>query len=158
VQNPRCTWMQFNEFMTFYGPYKPLLNLLYQKTEMKPFQKHIHWIEKDIVNVITNEYSWKNFQGMTSTWRGDCYLGPIRQKLYKTFLGYNDKTPHLSDLIRDGQLTRLEALERVQKEEDVPDEVLQECCRKAGISDTLLMEMSISGKNQTTSLRKNDFS
>jgi hypothetical protein len=146
VLHARCAWMQLNEFMTFYGPYKTLLNMLYKKIELKPFHTYIRWIEKDVVKVIKDEYAWQNFLGTTSTWRGDCYIGPIRQKLYKSFLGYNDKTPHLSDLIRDGQVTRSEALERVQKEDDVPPEILQECCRKANIDYNLFSNIDMANR------------
>jgi len=133
IGNFNSVLTQFDEFYTFYGPYKKLDSIVNHTVEILPFREYIRWIETDVVSTITKEYNWESFKDMKSTWRGDCYLGPVRQYLYKELLGYNDKTPHFSDLIRDKQLSRQEALNRLE-EENVPQEVLNICCNAIGIS------------------------
>jgi hypothetical protein len=48
-------------------------------------------------------------------------------------LGFNDMDDHLSALVRDGQLTRDEALERLEYESIVPDNVLLHVFSKLNI-------------------------
>jgi 3'-phosphoadenosine 5'-phosphosulfate sulfotransferase (PAPS reductase)/FAD synthetase len=149
ISNPSCCTIQLKEFMMFFGPIKKIYNSLFNKIEVKPFEKHIRWVEKEVTDVITHEYGWKNFDEMNSTWRGDCYLGPIRQFLYKSFLGFNDHTPHLSDLIRDGQITRDEALAQLEEKETIPPAVLQKCCEKLNIDYRTLLEVAHATKRKT---------
>jgi len=134
VANPRCLLTQIDEFMHFYGPAKHLYDRILHTVEVKLFEHYVRWTENEAVDCIVNGYGWRSFDTMSSSWRGDCYLGPIRQHLYRTILGYNDHTPHLSALIRDGQLTRTEALARVDRDESPGTWVIEECCRHAGIS------------------------
>jgi hypothetical protein len=53
--------------------------------------------------------------------------------LYKQTLGYNDKDEGLSYLIRDGQVSRDEALERLEREGDIPEELIQQICENLGL-------------------------
>lgn len=139
VAHPIAIATQFKEFMTFYGPYKKIQNKLHNKIEVKPFHKHVKWEEAVVTKTIQEQYNWKNFEGMVSSWRGDCLLGPIRQYLYHEILGYNDKAPHFSDLIRDGQLCRDEALARLPKEEETNEHIVRNCCMALGIDfDSML--------------------
>jgi hypothetical protein len=122
-----------SEFYVFYGPYTSLGDRLHGTTGVAPFTEHVHWREEDVNNVLREKYAWRTLDGLKSTWRGDCYLAPIRAYLYRSMLGYDDKAPHLSALVRDGQVTREEALRR-EAQEDIPEDVLEFCCRGAGIS------------------------
>lgn len=133
AMHPLSLVTQFNEFMFFYGPYKKILDKVLNTIEVKPFDKHIQWKEDKVVTSIKDMYNWKNFSNMKSSWRGDCLLGPIRQYIYKEILGFNDKTPHLSDLIRDKQLTREEALRRLPGEENTNIDIVKTCCTKLKI-------------------------
>ena len=140
IMHPTALTLQIKEFFVFFGPYKSMLNCLYRKIEFKPFEKHIHWKENEVTNTIKKIYAWQNFEGMVSSWRGDCYLAPIRQFIYKEILGYNDKTPHFSDLIRDKQLSRELALRRISTEENVSNEIVKMCCNKLEIKEEQLKE------------------
>ena len=130
--HPACSATQLLEFWVFFGPYKRWGNRLHHKVEVKPFAEYIRWVEKDVDAILEREYGWRRLPGMTTNWRGDCYLAPVRQHLYRTLLGYDDKTVQLSALIRDGQLTREQALARHDRD-GVAEEVLENCCRHLGI-------------------------
>lgn len=60
--------MQGIEFFTFFGPYMKIGYKINDKIGIKPFEKYIRWVEKDVVKTIQTNYSWKNFPGMKSTW------------------------------------------------------------------------------------------
>lgn len=49
-------------------------------------------------------------------------------------LGFNDKDDGLSCLIKDGQISRQEALERVNKEGEIPKEVIKSIFDKLGLN------------------------
>jgi predicted NodU family carbamoyl transferase len=46
--------------------------------------------------------------------------------MYRAILGFNDKDDHLSWLVRDNQITREEALERVAKDRKIPTEAIKD--------------------------------
>jgi len=58
------------------------------------------------------------------------YLTPQLSK--NNLFGFNDKDDGLSSLIRDKQITRQEALERVYKEGEISEEVIKAIVNKLG--------------------------
>jgi hypothetical protein len=133
IMDPYSLMVQYREYSTYVRPYQQRMNEKNNKTQIVPYRYYVRWNEAEIIPTIQKHFDWKNFPGMASTWRGDCYIGPIRQNLYKKFLGFNDKTTHLSELIRDGQMTRQQALDRLEEEEHLSEEVLKTCCAKSNI-------------------------
>lgn len=140
VLHPVGLHTQVKEFMTFYGPYEKVQQKLFNKIKVLPFHRHVRWEEAVVTKTIKEKYEWKNFDGMVSSWRGDCLLGPIRQYLYQQILGFNDKAPHLSDLIRDGQLSREEALRRLPLEEHTTEGIVRQCCDALHINFDTMQE------------------
>ena len=69
-----------------------------------------------------------------STWRGDCDIALLKSYLYKTLLGYNDKDDSLSDLIRDGQITREDALQKLESEQYISESAIKNIVEKNGIN------------------------
>jgi hypothetical protein len=134
VLNPYSLIVQIIEFLTYMGPYQKRMNSWFKKTPIKPYWSHIHWNEKEVLSTIQNKYSWENWPGIESTWRGDCYIAPFRQYLYKKLLGYNDKDVHYSKLIRDGQLTREEAINRLKSEDVLQEDIFKLCCERLNVS------------------------
>jgi hypothetical protein len=136
ILDPYLILMQGAEYLAYLNFHPRLhrfLRSLYHITFIDPYWMYIKWEEKEVTSTIKKEFDWKNFPGMKSTWRGDCYIGPIRQYLYYALLGYSDKDVHLSGLIRDGQITREEAMNRITEENNSSINVLATCCEKAGI-------------------------
>ena len=52
---------------------------------------------------------------------------------YKKTLGFNDKDVDLSDLIRAGQVSKEEALDRLEKEE-ISEKVVKDILEKVGLN------------------------
>lgn len=130
IMNPAATIIQFKEY------YHHFLNMTLKKktTTINPFYRYLKWDEKKIDHTLKNEIGWKfNKKKNTSTWKTDCYLAPLRKYLYKQMLGFNDIDDHLSALVRGGQISRKDALSRLEKESSVPAEALSETCRRLRI-------------------------
>jgi len=100
---------------------------------IRPFLGYIRWEEREIVDTIERELHWRRHPGTESTWRGDCDIALVKLYLYKRTLGYNDKDEGLSYLVRDGQITRRRALERLEEEGEISEEVIREFFDKLGL-------------------------
>jgi hypothetical protein len=130
--NPRCAAEQAREFAVFYGFWTDARVRLEGIHHVAPYVDYVHWREEEITRVLETGYQWRRLKGLASSWRGDCHVAPVRAYLYRAMLGYDDKVAHLSALVRDGQITRNEALER-ERAEGVPEEVLEACCAHLGL-------------------------
>ena len=125
ITNPKSFILQMKEANAIYnqGAAKKLkksgIRVIY------PYQDFIHWQEMNIINTLETELKWKRNANTKSTWRGDCDIALIKLYLYKKLLGFNDKDDSLSDLIRDGQLTREEALSRLEEEQYISESVIK---------------------------------
>jgi hypothetical protein len=125
ILNCTCLFTQIREY--YYHFYKKIAarsdkDLL----RIAPFKFYIRWKEDEIMSTITKELKWEKNPNTESTWRGDCDVALLKLYLYKKTLGFNDKDDGLSSLIRDGQISRKEALERLKEEGEVPEKVIKE--------------------------------
>jgi hypothetical protein len=111
----------------------------YDKRGLKyfaPFQENIRWEEKTVMSVIKNELDWGLNPHSKSTWRGDCTIALLKLYTYNEILGFNDKVVNLSNLIRDHQLSREEALKRLEEEQKIPDALVKEVLDRININFT----------------------
>lgn len=131
ISNPACLKIQVDEFLTM--PWSPIAKFKkHHYVHLMPFRNYFRWEQDKIEATIQKELNWKRYPGLESSYRGDCDVGIIRQYLYNFALGYNDKDDHLSWLIRDGQITREEALRRIEKEKNINADILKASFVKLG--------------------------
>lgn len=76
------------------------------------FYDYIYWDEKKILSTILKEAGWKGAADTTATWRVDDSAYPLINYMYHTLVGFTEHDEFYSKMIREGQLTRKEALER----------------------------------------------
>ena len=146
IQNPSLILkyynlkMQFLEYFTMKSGYISSSN----KDEIiviSPFTKYIHWDEEIIDASIGKILNWKKNPELNSNYRGDCYVGIIRQTLYDIMLGYNDKEDNLSWLIRDNQITREEAFEKLRYDKSINIDTIVHSFKEIGVDyDTFISE------------------
>lgn len=99
-----------------------------------PFYSHLHWKEDNITSTITRELNWQGSSIISSTWKNDCRIALLKSHMYRSILGFDDNDDHLSWLVRDGQIDREEALDRLRKvERETPKEVIPNIVEKLGI-------------------------
>jgi hypothetical protein len=130
VSSPTCTVTQIREY---YHHYYLKKSKQQDPTWILPFHSYIRWEETKIISTIEQEFNWRKNPKLESTWRGDCDIATLKLYLYGKTLGFNDKDDGLSYLVRDGQLTREEALKRREKEGQVPDEVIRNILDRLGL-------------------------
>ena len=123
IRNPK--WIMNRNYMVnqfkdyYYLFHQPRLIRKAGILKLRPFFDYFRWDEKKVISTIKAELNWDKNPNSESTWRGDCGIAALKLYLYKKYLGFNDKAVGLSHLVRDKQITRKEALERVKKEEHV---------------------------------------
>lgn len=133
-----CLKTQYKEFMV--TKWKKKLIKKYNLTIIHPYYKYIKWVEKDIENILFNELNWRVPEGAKNSGRFGCEVDTLRQYLFYHILGYNDTNVDLSGLIRDGQLSRKDAIEKLEKTIDIPEEYVKYIISKAGVDANLFMD------------------
>ena len=78
------------------------------------------WDEKKIVSTIENEIGWQKKKGQSS-WRFDCQIHALVNAIVYNLLGMTEKEELYSKLIREGKMTRNEALERIRRSDEEVD-------------------------------------
>ena len=136
IINPISLGVQIKEYYYHYYR-KGILRRTKEIQMVQPFL-FVRWVEKEVVEKIETELNWKKNPDHASTWRGDCDIALIKLYLYKHLLGFSDKDDGLSCLIRDKQITREEALNRIEKESEIPEKIVEDILTKNGINFTEL--------------------
>lgn len=75
-----------------------------------------HWDEKEIEDVLLNEYDWELAPDTPTTWRIGDGTASFYNYVYYTVAGFTEHDTFRSNQIREGDLTREEALDLVEKE------------------------------------------
>ena len=127
VLNWTCLITQIKEYYHHYYRRMYRKNLLI----IEPFIHYIRWKEDEIVSTIERELGWNKNPNVETTWRGDCDIALLKSYLYKKTLGFNDHDYTLSCLVRAGDISREEALERLNNAE-IPAKVAKELLDKFG--------------------------
>jgi hypothetical protein len=71
---------------------------------------YVRWDEATIVDTLRSEYRWEAARDCGSTWRIDDGTAAFYNYIYFTVGGFSEHDTFLSNLVRDGRLTRAEAL------------------------------------------------
>jgi hypothetical protein len=134
IMNPHSLSMQFKEYAFYFrknimgtGDFQILF----------PFMTHIKWEERSVMETLTDKLGWQKKSGLELNWRIDCEVAILKMYLYKKTLGFNDLDEGFSCLIRDGQLSRAVALERLANESDIDENAVAAIVEKIGIDPSI---------------------
>lgn len=96
-----------------------LVRYFFPKSDYYHLYDYLQWDEKTIENTILTEYDWERAVDTDSTWRiGDGTAG-FYNYIYYTVAGFSENDTFRSNQIREGLISREEALKRVE-EENIP--------------------------------------
>ncbi len=87
-----------------------------KKKEFLAPYRYIKWNEEKILSTIINELDWESPSDTIQTWRTDDSTVPWYNFLYYSAVGFTENDVLLSNMIRDGQITREAALLRAEQE------------------------------------------
>jgi asparagine synthetase B (glutamine-hydrolysing) len=77
---------------------------------------YIPWNEEEIINILRNEYGWEGDEETGTTWRIDDGSPAFYNYIYCQVQGFTENDSFRSRQIREGLLTRKDALKIVMKE------------------------------------------
>ena len=105
-------WSVFNEYLG--GAFVYFFESLQKPEDVETlgFFDYFYWNEKDIVPTIRKELDWDGASDTTATWRVDDAAYPLVDYMYLRLVGFNEFDEHYSKLVREGQISRDEALKR----------------------------------------------
>jgi hypothetical protein len=138
--DPRIPVRMVLEFMYEYPPNAVIRRLTSPGWHYLPLFRYIRWNEEEITRLITDELGWKKFKHSVSAWRSDCKINLIKNELYLRTLGFSKNDEILSAMIRIGQITREQAMLRLNKENVIPREFLEEFLREIDVADRYLLK------------------
>jgi hypothetical protein len=98
--------------------------------------QYIPWNEKHISETLIQEYDWEVAADIKSTWRIGDGTAAFYNYIYYTVAGFTENDTFSSNQIREGQITRAEALRRVRELNRPRIESLQWYCNTIGINMT----------------------
>ena len=81
---------------------------------------YIPWKEDEVIGNLERRYGWESSIETKNTWRIGDASAPFYNYLYLYFAGFTENDVYLSNLIRDGQISRHQALNRLQ-EDNLPN-------------------------------------
>ncbi|MGB3479118.1 MAG: ATPase [bacterium] len=94
----------------------------------------IPWSESEIIARITNELYWDYPHELGSTWRFDCKIGHLKDYMYMTTLGMTEKDDFYAKMVREGLMTREQALKRLNDENKIHPDIIRDIFRKSNLT------------------------
>ncbi|MEM2970600.1 MAG: hypothetical protein QXR63_06685 [Candidatus Bathyarchaeia archaeon] len=104
------------------------------------FYDYIYWNEKEILPMIKS-IGWNGAEDTTATWRIDDMMYPLIDYIYLRLVGFNEFDEFYSKLIREGQISRDEALERCYSDRFPRPTIFYQLLDKLGVSKEKLDEV-----------------
>ncbi len=95
---------------------------------------YIEWNEREILSRITSELGW-DYPREDSSWRFDCKIGKWKKMMTLKTVGLTERDDFYSKMIREGVMTRDEALQRLHKENKVNMGELVQMLDELGVQD-----------------------
>jgi len=94
---------------------------------------YINWDEKEIISTLTENYDWESAKDTNSTWRIGDGTASFYNYIYYTVAGFTENDTFRSNQIREGIVTREQALELVKQENKPRYDSIRWYCDTIGI-------------------------
>jgi len=94
---------------------------------------YVPWIESEVENVLISQYDWETAPGTKSTWRIGDGTAAFYNYIYFMVAGFTENDTFRSNQIREGLISRKEALIKIEEENNVRWDSIQWYCNTIGI-------------------------
>jgi hypothetical protein len=139
VNNPAYLTTSWNMVLKMYlgaSHSTPYMRWRYKDITVVRLFDYLKWKEKEVESIITRELKWRKSDEIASSWRFDCRLDYVRRLLYASTIGVTELRDLFSKMIREGQITREDALERLKIENTVSKDVVENVLNQLGMKMT----------------------
>ena len=100
---------------------------------------YVNWDEQEINRTLIGEYDWELAKDTPTTWRIGDGTAPFYNYIYQTVAGFSEYETFRSNQIREGVITRDEALRLVEEENQPRIDSIREYCGLIGIDFDIAM-------------------
>jgi len=97
-----------------------LYSYYFKKIDYLQVFDYVPWQESEVLGNLQKYYGWESSTETKNAWRIGDASAPFYNYLYFYFAGFTENDVYLSNLIRDGQISRNQALLRLQ-EDNLPN-------------------------------------
>ena len=111
----------------FLSPDAPFLRLVYPEVETLNYFYHAGWDESECQAALQS-LGWELPASCNTTWRADCAFGELKDRMFAITSGMSYSEASYANRVREGDLTREVALERMATEGRPSDARLAEAC------------------------------
>lgn len=111
----------------------PYMRWRFQDVDAIRIFDYLKWREKEIEQVITEQFGWEKSSDVASAWRFDCRLDYVRRLMYSSTIGVTELRDLFSKMIREGMMSREEAMMRLTKEEPISRRVVDQVLAEMGL-------------------------
>ncbi|MFA5256302.1 MAG: ATPase [Candidatus Omnitrophota bacterium] len=127
IKNPRyltkCSWAMILKMYLCAGHNSPYLRWRFKDIEVVRLFDYLRWNEKEVMTTITDNLGWQKSAEVQSPWRFDCRLDYIRRLMYEATVGVTELRDLFSKMIREGMISRDEALVRIEAEDKISEAI-----------------------------------
>jgi hypothetical protein len=96
--------------------------------------KYIDWDEQEILETLRDKYGWEDATDTTNTWRIGDGTAAFYNYVYYSVAGFTESDTFRSHQVRDGAITRNQALDFVSSENAPRFEAMQWYANKVGVN------------------------
>lgn len=133
---PRSMGVYVAEYLYYFNiNIEGIQGLLYPDQTILNLYRYVEWNEDKILSIIKNELNWRLDPDSVWSWRFDCKMSFLKNYLYRESVGFTEKDDGLSTMIREGMITREEAMKRLEVENIIPQNKLTEVLDDIGLGD-----------------------
>lgn len=100
---------------------------------------YVPWDEQEILRRLQTELDWDYPRVLRSSWRFDCRVKHLLDLMYLRTLGMTDKDDFYAKLVREGQMSRDVALQRLAVENVVHLDEVETLLAQAGFTDSFFL-------------------
>ncbi len=97
----------------YLDPHTPYLRMRYSGIKSFEYFYHQSWSESECERIIQEELGWELPPGCWTTWRADCDFAELKNFMFYDTIGATYTDALYSNMIREGQITREEAMRRL---------------------------------------------
>ena len=116
-----------------------LYSYYFKKIDYLQVFDYFPWKEKEVIENLEKRYGWESSRETKNTWRIGDASAPFYNYLYLYFAGFTENDVYLSNLIRDGQITRQEALARL-RDDNLPNAIgFYKYCELIGLDPQVVL-------------------
>ena len=101
--------------LLYINPHTPYLRLRYPKIRRIEYFQHARWDEQECLAAL-DDIGWRLPPGCYSYWRSDCAMAEVKNWMFRHTAGVSYVEAMYANQVRDGVMTREEALGRIETE------------------------------------------